>query len=76
MTTKNWKKAFKQLKAKPVKLRKYIKNNSPKKRTTGYGLSRCERCGRFGGHIHKYQLDFCRCCFRDIADKIVFNKYS
>ena len=75
MTTSNWKKAFKQLKAKPVKLKKYIKHNSPKKRTTGVGLHRCERCGRFGAHINKYQLNICRCCFRDIAENIGFIKY-
>ncbi len=76
MTTKDWRKAFKQLKAKPIILKKYIKHNSPKKRTTGMTLNRCSRCGRFGGHISKYGLDVCRCCFREIATQIGFKKYS
>ena len=76
MTTKNWKKAFSQLKAKPAKMKKYLKHNSPKKRTTGMGLFACERCGRFGGHVGKYDLHLCRCCFRDIATKIGFEQYS
>lgn len=76
MTTKNWKKAFKQLKVKPVILKKYIKHNAPKKRTTGMALKRCKRCGRFGGHISKYNLELCRCCFRETATKIGFHKYS
>ena len=76
MTTSDWKKAFKQLKAKPIKLKKYMKHNAPKKRSTGQALMRCGRCGRFGGHISKYGIGVCRCCFRDIAAKIGFKKYG
>ena len=76
MTTSDWKKAFKQLKAKPTKMKKYIKHNAPKERPTGMTLCRCRRCGRFGGHISKYGLGLCRCCFREIATKIGFKKYS
>ncbi len=76
MTTSDWRKAFKQLKAKPIILKKYIKHNSPKQRKTGMTLNRCSRCGRFGGHISKYGLDVCRCCFREIATQIGFKKYS
>ncbi len=76
MTTKDWKKAFKQLKAKPIKMKKYIKHNAPKVRATGQALKRCTRCGRFGGHISKYGIDVCRCCFREIATSIGFKKYS
>lgn len=76
MTTSDWKKAFKQLKAKPIVMKKYIKHNSPKVRTTGQTTTRCSRCGRYGAHINKYHLDVCRCCFRDIATKIGFKKYS
>jgi len=76
MTTKNWKKAFKQLKVKQVILKKYIKHNAPKKRSTGMGLKRCRRCGRYGAHISKYGLELCRCCFRDTATQIGFKKYS
>ncbi|MBI4141064.1 30S ribosomal protein S14 [Candidatus Woesearchaeota archaeon] len=75
MTTKNWKKTFQQLKAKPITLKKYIKHNAPKKRTSGAGQKRCKRCGRYGGHISKYHLDLCRCCFREVATSIGFKKY-
>lgn len=76
MTTSNFKKVFKQLKVKPAKLNKYIKHNAPKKRTCGINLKHCIRCGRTGGHVSKYGLDMCRCCFRDIATKIGFKKYN
>jgi len=76
MTTSDFRKVFKQLKVKPAKLEKYIKHNSPKKRSTGFNLKKCRRCGRMGGHIGKYGLDLCRHCFREIATKIGFKKYS
>ncbi|MBD3318605.1 30S ribosomal protein S14 [Candidatus Woesearchaeota archaeon] len=76
MTTKNWKKVFKQLKVKPAKLKKYIKHNSPRPRKDGYSIYRCERCGRAGGYINKYRLGLCRCCFKEIAPDIGFKKYS
>ncbi len=76
MTTKDWKKEFKQLKAKPVVMKKYIKHNAPLKRSTGQALKQCSRCGRFRAHISKYKLDLCRCCFREVATKIGFKKYS
>lgn len=76
MTSSDYKKVFKQLKVKPEKLIKYKKHNSPKKRTTGYALHPCKRCGRTRAHISKYGLHICRQCFRDIATKIGFKKYS
>ncbi len=77
MTIKDWRKAFVQLKAKPAKMKKYMKHNAPKKRPTGMRVSAmCENCGRFGGHISKYGLNLCRHCFREIAVKIGFKKYS
>jgi len=76
MTTSDYRKVFKQLKAKPVKLKKYLKHNAPKKRSCGKNLKKCRRCGRTGGHIDKYGLDLCRQCFREIATKIGFKKYS
>ncbi len=76
MTASNHKKVFKQLKAKPAKLKKFIKHNAPKERSCGKNLKRCSRCGRRGGHIDKYGLDLCRQCFREIATKIGFKKYS
>jgi small subunit ribosomal protein S14 len=76
MTTSDYKKAFTQLKAKPVKLAKYIKHNKPKERSCGIALKKCIRCGRNGGHIQKYGLNVCRQCFREIAKKVGFKKYS
>jgi len=76
MTVSNYKKVFKQLQAKPVKLKRFLKHSSPKERNCGISKKRCERCGRAGGHIGKYGLNFCRQCFREISTKIGFKKYS
>ncbi len=76
MTYSDYRKVFKQLKAKPVKMSKYIKHNSPKQRKYGRATKKCRRCGRPGGHIGKYGLDLCRNCFRDIATSIAFKKYN
>lgn len=76
MTVSSHKKVFKQLRVKPFKLKKFLKHNSPKKRSCGISLKKCRRCGRQGGHINKYGLNLCRQCFRDIATKIGFKKYS
>ncbi|MBD3249688.1 30S ribosomal protein S14 [Candidatus Woesearchaeota archaeon] len=67
---------FKQLKSKPLKLKKYIKHNAPKKRSCGRNLKTCSRCGRVRAHIDKYNLDLCRQCFREIATRIGFKKYN
>ena len=75
MTSKNYEKAFKQLK-REVKKIKYIKHNKPKDRKFGMGSRRCKRCGRYGGHIQKYGLNLCRHCFREIAKKLGFKKYN
>lgn len=76
MTVSDWKKIFKQLKNKPVKLAKFLKHNKPKQRKFGIASKKCERCGRFGGHISSYGLNLCRQCFREIAEQIGFKKYS
>ena len=76
MTVGDWRKAFKQLKAKPAKLRKYIKHNAPKKRSVGRTTKKCSRCGSHGGHISKYGINLCRHCFRELATKVGFKKYS
>ncbi len=76
MTTSNYEKMFKQLEVKPAKLKKFIKHNAPKKRTTGIALKKCKRCGRTRGHIKKYKLGLCRQCFREVATKLGFRKYS
>lgn len=76
MTTSDYRKMFKQLKAKPAKLKKFIKHNAPKKRGCGIALRKCRRCGRTRAHIRSYGLGLCRQCFREIAKKIGFKKYS
>ncbi len=76
MTTSDYRKVFKQLKVKPAKLAKYKKHNKPKKRSTGIALRKCKRCGRQGGHVSKYNLHLCRCCFREIAEKLGFERFS
>ncbi|MFH1972879.1 MAG: 30S ribosomal protein S14 [archaeon] len=75
MTAGSYKKVFKQLKAKPTKLKKFIKHNAPKPREFGVNSSPCKLCGRVGGHIQKYNLHLCRQCFRDNATKLGFKKY-
>lgn len=76
MTASNHKKVFKQLKTKPHKLKKFIKHNSPKNRSCGKSLKKCNRCGSISGHISKYTLGLCRQCFREIATNIDFKKFS
>ena len=77
MTASSYKKVFKQLKAKPIKLNKFLKHNAPKERSCGLAKKKCRRCGRTGrGHIQKYGLDLCRQCFREIAPSIGFKKFS
>ena len=76
MTYSDYKKVFRQLKAKPVKLKKFLKHNKPKDRKFGYSTKRCRRCGNVRGHISSYGLDLCRRCFREIAVDLGFKKYS
>lgn len=76
MTASYYKKVFKQLRAKPVVLKKYLKHSSPKDRTCGRSKRRCRITGRVGGHISKYRLGLCRQSFREIATKIGFKKYN
>jgi len=76
MTYSNYKKVFKQLKAKPVKLKKFLKHNKPKERKFGYSSKKCRRCGSIKAHISSYGLNLCRCCFRETAIDLGFKKYS
>ncbi|MEM5790607.1 MAG: 30S ribosomal protein S14 [Candidatus Aenigmatarchaeota archaeon] len=39
-------------------------------------MIKCRRCGKKRGVIRKYNLFYCRQCFREIAKKIGFKKYS
>ncbi len=76
MTTSNFKKELVQIGKKPGKVRKFKKHNSVKKRTCGKALKKCSRCGRFGAHVSSYGIGLCRQCFREVATKIGFKKYS
>ena len=76
MTASDWRKILKGLRKKPVIMKKFLKHNKPKDRKTGIARKKCERCGRFGAHIKSYGLNFCRHCFREIAEEIGFKKYN
>ncbi len=76
MTYSNYRKEFKQLKDKPVKLKKFLKHNAPKKRSCGRATKRCNRCGRIRGTISSYGLNVCRQCFRETATNLGFKKYT
>jgi len=76
MTYSDYRKVFRQLKAKPIKMQKYIKHNSPKQRKFGRSTKKCRRCGCPGGHISKYGLELCRNCFREVATSIGFKKFN
>jgi len=76
MTVKDYKKVFVQLQAKPQKLAKYKKHNTPKARKIGKGVNRCRVCGSTRGMIGSYGLHLCRRCFRDMAKEIGFRKYD
>lgn len=76
MTVSSYKKMFKQLKAKPVKLKRYLKYNKPKERGYGSQTKMCRRCHNTKGFISKYGIRLCRKCFREIATEIGFKKYS
>lgn len=76
MSYSDYKKVFKQLKSKPVKLNRFLKHNSPKERKFGAKAQGCRLCGNPRGHIGKYGLNLCRRCFRDTAHDIGFKKYN
>ena len=78
MTTSDAKKMLKQLKNKPQKLKRFKKYNLPKDRSCGRQNTECDRCGRtgVGGFVSQYGLNYCRCCFREIATELGFKKYN
>jgi small subunit ribosomal protein S14 len=46
------------------------------KRKFGKGARKCIRCGSLDGIIRRYGLNYCRRCFREIAEKLGFRKYG
>lgn len=72
-----YKDVMKQIKDKENTLKSFRKHNMPKERDFGKSKHKCRRCGRTGrGIIKKYGLNYCRQCFREIAEKIGFKKLS
>ncbi|MBN88322.1 30S ribosomal protein S14 [Candidatus Woesearchaeota archaeon] len=56
--------------------KKFIRNNSTKKRAFGKALKTCTRCGRGkGSNVGRYNLNICRRCFREKATELGFVKY-
>jgi small subunit ribosomal protein S14 len=47
-----------------------------RERKFGKGSRACRRCGRHDGLIRRYGLLYCRQCFREVAKKLGFKKYS
>ena len=47
-----------------------------KKKKFGRGTRVCRRCGNSRGLIRKYDLYYCRRCFREIAQDVGFRKNS
>ncbi|MBS3087503.1 30S ribosomal protein S14 [Candidatus Pacearchaeota archaeon] len=76
MTASDWRKITRQLRSKPAVLKKFLKHNKPKVRTTGIASFKCEVCGRHGARVSSYNLNLCRHCFRELAVELGFKKYS
>ena len=76
MTTSDPNKVLKQIRGKPAKMKKFEKYNLPKERKFGKNSKKCSRCGRAGAHVGQYGLSLCRQCFREIAPKLGFKKFS
>jgi small subunit ribosomal protein S14 len=53
-----------------------VEKTEKKTRGTGKAMYRCRRCNRTGAVIRKYDLMYCRQCFREVARSIGFKKYS
>ena len=41
----------------------------------GRGQRTCQRCGTHTALIRRYDLYYCRRCFREIANQLGFHKY-
>ncbi len=76
MTVSSYTKMLKQLKAKPAKLKRFMKYNKPKERSFGSLTKKCSRCGSPKAHIGRHGMNLCRKCFREVATKIGFKKFS
>lgn len=64
-----------QINDKKGKKQKFEKHNTPKERDFGKSKKECRRCGRIGrGVISKYRLNYCRQCFREVAEDLGFKQ--
>ena len=68
--------AKKQIEGKHVKLARFMKFNKPKDRKFGRARYPCRICGKTEGVINKYGLQYCRQCFREIAEDLGFKKFN
>ncbi len=75
---RGYKGMLKQIKHKKGKTKKFKRHNVPDRdQDFGKAKTKCRRCGRRGrGIITKYNLYYCRQCFREVAEDIGFRKYS
>jgi len=69
-------KVRKQIAHKPHKVKRYDKFNKARPRKVGKNVNKCRKCGRKGGIINKYNIRYCRQCFREEAEKLGFSKFS
>ncbi|MBS3794688.1 MAG: 30S ribosomal protein S14 [Candidatus Thorarchaeota archaeon] len=51
-------------------------NDKNETKPRGKGNRTCMRCGTHQGIIRRYNLNLCRRCFREVAEKLGFRKYS
>ena len=72
----SFEKMLNQVKHKPGKVTRMMKHNAPKKRKYARANNVCVRCGSHEGFIHKYGLNLCRKCFREVAKDLGFKKYG
>lgn len=64
-----------QIKHKEGDRKAFEKHNTPKERDYGKSKKECRRCGRTGrGVISKYNLKYCRQCFREVAEELGFKQ--
>lgn len=65
-----------QIENKKIKMDRFTKFNKPRDRKHGRNVTPCRRCGKTEGVINKYDLRYCRQCFREIAEDLGFSKFS
>ena len=53
-----------------------VMRNKAIKRKFGKGSRKCVRCGSSKGLIRKYNLMYCRRCFREVARGLGFKKFG